>query len=46
LAEFPDFDRGATDDATRKEALTEASDLLRELLAATPRERGNLPLPP
>ena len=35
---FPDFGWGATDGATRDEALTEAQDLLRELIAATMRE--------
>ena len=42
---FPDFGWGATDGATRDEALGEARDLLRELLAATMRERKNLPEP-
>jgi len=34
---FPDFGWGATDGATLDEALAEASDLLRELIAATMR---------
>ena len=40
---FPDFGWGATDGATRNEALAEARDLLRELIAATMREGKNLP---
>ena len=39
---FPDFGWGATDGATREEALEEAKDLLRELIATTTRE-GNDP---
>ena len=35
---FPDFGWGATDGATREEALAEARDLLRELIATTMRE--------
>ena len=42
---FPDFAWGATDGATLDEALTEARDLLRELIAATMREGTDLPEP-
>lgn len=42
---FPDFGWGATDGATRDEALAEARDLLRELIAATMREGAGLPGP-
>ena len=42
---FPDFGWGATDGATRDEALSEARDLLRELIATTIREGGHLPEP-
>lgn len=42
---FPDFGWGATDGATRDEALAEAKDLLRELIAATMREGADLPEP-
>ena len=42
---FPDFGWGATDGATREEALAEAGDLLRELIAATMREGNDLPEP-
>ena len=42
---FPDFGWGATDGATRDEALAEAKDLLRELIATTIREGGELPEP-
>ena len=42
---FPDFGWGATDGATRDEALTEAKDLLRELISTTIRENGHLPPP-
>ena len=42
---FPDFGWGATDGATRDEALAEARDLLRELIAATMREGTDLPEP-
>ncbi len=42
---FPDFGWGATDGATRDEALSEARDLLRELIAATMREGSDLPQP-
>ena len=42
---FPDFGWGATDGATRDEALAEAKDLLRELIAATIREGEVLPEP-
>ena len=42
---FPDFGWGATDGATRNEALAEAGDLLRELIATTMREGAHLPAP-
>ena len=42
---FPDFGWGATDGATRDEALAEAKDLLRELIAATIRDSEMLPDP-
>ena len=42
---FPDFGWGATDGATRDEALAEARDLLRELIAATMGEGTDLPEP-
>ena len=42
---FPDFGWGATDGATRVEALEEAKDLLRELIATTIREGEALPEP-
>ena len=42
---FPDFGWGATDGASRDEALAEAKDLLRELIATTIREGGDLPEP-
>ncbi|WP_428098254.1 type II toxin-antitoxin system HicB family antitoxin [Candidatus Rariloculus sp.] len=42
---FPDFGWGATDGATRDEALVEARDLLRELIATTIREGMGLPEP-
>ena len=42
---FPDFGWGATDGATQEEALAEARDLLRELIAATLRDGGRLPNP-
>ena len=42
---FPDFGWGATDGATKEEALAEARDLLRELIATTMREGGDLPEP-
>ena len=45
VVSFPDFGWGATDGATREEALAEARDLLRELIAATMREGGALPEP-
>ena len=45
VAAFPDFGWGATDGATRDEALLEARDLLRELIAATMREGKDLPKP-
>ena len=42
---FPNFGWGATDGATLDEALAEARDLLRELIAATIREGEELPEP-
>ena len=42
---FPDFGWGATDGATRDEALAEARDLLRELITETMREGTDLPEP-
>ena len=42
---FPDFGWGGTDGATLEEALAEARDLLRELIAATMREGRDLPPP-
>ena len=42
---FPDFGWGATDGATREEALAEARDLLREIIATVIREGGELPDP-
>ena len=45
VVSFPDFGWGATDGATRDEALAEAKDLLRELIATTMREGGDLPEP-
>lgn len=42
---FPDFGWGATDGATLDEALAEARDLLRELIATTIREGRALPAP-
>ena len=42
---FPDFGWGVTDGATKDEALTEAKDLLRELIATTIRDGGELPEP-
>ena len=42
---FPDFGWGATDGATQEEALAEARDLLRELIATTMREGNDLPKP-
>ena len=42
---FPDFGWGATDGETRDEALAEARDLLRELIATTIRENRDLPVP-
>lgn len=42
---FPDFGWGATDGATRDEALAEARDLLRELITTTMREGRDLPAP-
>ena len=42
---FPDFGWGATDGASRDEALAEARDLLREIIATTIREGGDLPKP-
>ena len=45
IVTFPDFGWGATDGATREEALEEAKDLLRELIATTIREGRALPEP-
>ena len=45
VVSFPDFGWGATDGATRDEALLEAKDLLRELIATTIREGEDLPEP-
>ena len=45
VVSFPDFGWGATDGATRDEALFEARDLLRELIACTMREGKDLPEP-
>ena len=45
VVSFPDFGWGATDGATREEALFEAKDLLRELMATTIREGEALPEP-
>ncbi len=45
VATFPDFGWGVTDGATRNEALAEAKDLLRELIATTIREGHALPEP-
>ena len=42
---FPDFGWGATDGETLDEALTEARDLLRELLTTTMRDGNDLPTP-
>ena len=42
---FPDFGWGATDGAAREEALDEAKDLLRKLIATTIREGQALPEP-
>ena len=43
IVAFPDFGWGATDGATRDEALLEAKDLLRELIATTIREGETCP---
>lgn len=45
VAFFPDFGWGATDGASPKDALREATDLLRELIATTIREGAALPNP-
>ena len=45
VVSFPDFGWGATDGVTRDEALDEAKDLLREHIATTMREGGDLPEP-
>ena len=45
VVSFPDFRWGATDGATLDEALAEARDLLRELIACTMREARDLPEP-
>ena len=41
VAAFPDFGWGATDGASRDEALDEARDLLRELIATTIRKAAS-----
>lgn len=45
LVTFPDFGWGVTDGATREEALTEARDMLRELITATMRDGKDLLAP-
>ena len=45
VAFFPDFGWGATDGASLEEALREATDLLRELIATTIREGAVFPSP-
>ena len=45
VVSFPDFGWGATDGATREEALAEARFLLRDLIAATIRDGKELPEP-
>ena len=45
VVSFPDFGWGATDGASLDEALDEAEDLLRELIAATMRHGAKLPEP-
>ena len=45
VVSFLDFGWGATDGATLEEALVEARDLLRELIACTMREGQDLPMP-
>ena len=45
VVSFPDFGWGTTDGATLDEALAEARDLLRELIACTMREVRDLPDP-
>ena len=45
VVSFPDFGWGATDGATRDEALAEAADLLRELISTAMREGRTLPAP-
>ncbi len=45
VVSFPDFGWGATDGATLDEALVEARDLLRELIACTMREARDIPEP-
>ena len=45
VVSFPDFGWGATDGATLEEALSEARDLLRELIATTMRDGNGLPEP-
>ena len=42
---FPDFGWGARNGASRDEALAEARDLLRELIATTIRKGKDLPVP-
>ena len=45
IVTFPNFGRGVADGATREEALIEAKDLLRELLATEMRRGRQLPVP-
>ena len=45
VVSVPDFGWGATDGATRDEALAEAADLLRELISTAMREGRSLPAP-
>jgi antitoxin HicB len=45
VATFPDFGWGATDGATEKEAIEEASDCLAEIIATTISEGRDLPEP-
>lgn len=45
IVTFPDFGWGVTDGSSLDEALSEARGLLRELIAATIREGGELPSP-
>lgn len=45
IVSFPDFGWGATDGTTLDEALDEAADVLRKLIAATMRDGAKLPDP-